>query len=292
VEINLREVKTIGDGLFRPEGVMATDDGSVWAADGRGGLARITPDGRTEIMGGLGGVPNGICFDDNNHCIIANIGNGEVQKLNPWQDKTYTCLFREAEGKETPAPNFPFFDTKGRLWVSNSTYRKDVQDALVHPAPDGCIVLYHEGRARIVAEGIYFANGLAMDEKEKYLYVAETMKRRVIRFPVHEDGSLGPMEVYGPDFLGRRGFPDGIAIDEGGNLWVTLPMQNAIGYIDPEGRFHLVIEDTEGRVIREPSNICFGGPNRQTAYIGSLKGVNIPCFSVPYPGLRLIHQQA
>ncbi|MCX7982840.1 MAG: SMP-30/gluconolactonase/LRE family protein [Syntrophales bacterium] len=290
MEIPLNEVKTIGSGLVRPEGVMVTDDGFVWAADGRGGLAKISPDNQTEIVGGLGGIPNGICFDQKGNCIIANIGSGEVQKINPYRKESHTVLFREVEGKKTPAPNFPYVDTKGRLWVSNSTYRSDVQDALQHPAPDGCIILYTEEKVKIVAEGIYFANGLALDKEEKYLFVAETMKRRVIRFPILPDSTLGPPEVYGPPFLGRLGFPDGIAFDEADNLWVTLPMENAIGIITLGGEFHKVLEDKEGKVIRQPSNICFGGPDRKTAFIGSLGGTNIPYFRVPHPGLRLIHQ--
>jgi hypothetical protein len=33
--IALEEVKTIGSGLLRPEGVMALGDGSLYAADGK-----------------------------------------------------------------------------------------------------------------------------------------------------------------------------------------------------------------------------------------------------------------
>jgi hypothetical protein len=33
--IALEKVKMIGSGLLRPEGVMALDDGSLYAADGR-----------------------------------------------------------------------------------------------------------------------------------------------------------------------------------------------------------------------------------------------------------------
>jgi hypothetical protein len=35
MNIALEKVKTIGSGLLRPEGVMALDDGSLYAADGR-----------------------------------------------------------------------------------------------------------------------------------------------------------------------------------------------------------------------------------------------------------------
>lgn len=47
MKIDIRQVKTIGQGLLRPEGVMAQDDGSVLTADGRGHCARIAPDGQT-----------------------------------------------------------------------------------------------------------------------------------------------------------------------------------------------------------------------------------------------------
>ena len=75
--------KPSGSGLLRPEGVMAQDDGSVYTADARGRCARIEADGRTTFFGNLGGMPNGICIDEKGNCIVANIGNGEVQSVSP-----------------------------------------------------------------------------------------------------------------------------------------------------------------------------------------------------------------
>ena len=71
------------------------------------------------------------------------------------------------------------------------------------------IVVLEGGKPRIVAEGIYFANGVAIDPEERFIYVAETMQRRIIRFRIGQDGSLGPMEVYGPGSLGKLGFRTG-----------------------------------------------------------------------------------
>ncbi len=151
-------------------------------------------------------------------------------------------------------------------------------------------MLIEKGSARIVAEDIYFANGIAIDEDERYLYVAETMKRDVLRFKIAGDGSLYDREVFGPQFFGRLGFPDGIAFDQAGNLWVTFPTWNAIGYITVQGELTIVLEDPEGKVLTRPTNICFGWEDRRTAFIGSLDGHTIPYFRVPYPGMRLIHQ--
>jgi gluconolactonase len=289
MKISLKDVQTIGNGLTRPEGVMALDDGSVYTADGHGRCSRIEKNGHTSFFGDLGGIPNGICIDENGNCIIANIGNGEVQSLSP--SGKHSVLMTEAEGKRMYTPNFPFIDFHGRLWVSNSTDNPDIDASLQAPIPDGCLVVIAAGQLpRIVADGIYFANGVSVDAAEEYVYVAETMQRRVLRYRINKDNSVGKAEVYGPDFLGKLGFPDGIAFDEAGNLWVTFPIANAIGFIDPQGKLEIFVEDPQGVMIRRPANICFGGKGRRTAFIGSLGGTNVPYFEVPYPGVRLIHQ--
>jgi gluconolactonase len=288
--IALEKIKTIGSGLLRPEGVMALDDGSLYAADARGRCARIEKDGRTSFFGNVGGLPNGLCVDTNGNCIIANIGNGEVQSLHP--DGSHRVLMTEANGKRMYTPNFPFMDSQERIWVSNSTAQKDLGAALQSPAPDGCVVLIEHGTPRIVAEGICFANGVALDPEEKYLYVAETMMKRILRYQIYPSGALSGPEVYGPQSLGSVGYPDGIAFDETGNLWVVFPAWNTIGYINPQGTLEMVLEDREGKVLRRPSNICFGWEGRRTAFVGSLDNTTIPYFEVPYPGARLVHQTA
>jgi len=266
---------------------MAADDGTLYTADMRGGCCRISPEGKTTLWGSLGGVPNGICIDLSGNCIVANIGSGDVQSLAA--DGSHRVLIREAGGRQIHAPNFPFLDSKGRLWVSNSTSRADVESALGQPAPDGSIVLYDRGTARIVAEEIFFANGVALDQDEARLYVAETMKRRILRYKIDDEGSLYDREVYGPEFLGKRGFPDGIAFDEDGNLWIAFPMWNAIGYLTPKQEMVMVLEDPRGETLKQPANICFGWEDRKTAFIGGIDLTTIPYFKVPVAGMRLVH---
>ena len=288
MKLDLSGVKTIGTGLVRPEGVMAADDGSIYTTDGRGCCSRITKDGKTAFWGNLGGLPNGLCLDKEGNCLVANIGNGQLQLLAP--AGTQKVLMTEVDGKRMYTPNFPFIDSQNRLWVSNSTDHEDLNVALQSYIPDGSVVLLQEGRARIRAGGICFANGLTLDAGEKFLYLAETIKRRILRYAVAPDGSLSPPEVYGPDFLGKQGFPDGIAFDEEGNLWITFPGWNAVGYLTPQEKLVIALEDPERKMFKSPTNICFGWKDRRTAFIGSLEGTTIPYFEVPHPGMRLIHQ--
>jgi sugar lactone lactonase YvrE len=285
MRISPRELGRIGRDLQRCEGVMCARDGTVWAADGRGACTRILPDGREERVGAVGGEPNGICLDREGRIVIANL-HGEVQRLDPATGRHET-LATEASGRPTPSPNFPFMDRQDRLWVSNSSARADLMRAILEPSGDGFLFRIRDGRSEVVADDLWFANGVAVDARERFVYVAESSAFRVARFPIRADGSLGSREQYGPD-LGTA--PDGIAFDEAGNLWVTLPMPNVVGFITPSGEWTPVVEDPDATVMRLPTNICFGGPDRRTAYIGNLVGPSLWTFRVPVPGMALVHQ--
>lgn len=286
--MDISKVKTVGSGILRPEGVMALDDGTLYTADARGQCARIDKKGQVSFFGDLGGVPNGICIDTKGRCIVANIGNGQVQALAP--DGSHDVLLTEAEGRRMRAPNFPYVDSRDRLWVSNSTEKENIDDALWRPEPDGCVVLIENGHPRIVADDLYFANGLTLDHEERYLYVAQTMRLNIMRYEIRSDGSLGQGEPFGPSPLSELGFPDGIAFDEAGNLWITFPQWNSVGYLTPSGELRIVLEDPHQKILHRPTNICFGGPGRKTSFLGSLDGTTIPWFEVSHAGMRLVHQ--
>jgi sugar lactone lactonase YvrE len=289
IRVELSQVGRIGRDLVRCEGVMVARDGAVWAADGRGACTRIAPDGeREERVGDLGGEPNGICFDAAGRLIVANLA-GSVQRLDPYTGR-HEVLAACAGDRATTTPNFPFVDRRGRLWVSNSTGRADVMEAVYEPAPDGFLFRIEDGCAEVVAEDLWFPNGVALDADERWVYVAESTRFRVTRFPLRLDGTLGPREPYGPD-LGAGFAPDGIAFDEAGNLWVVCPGANAIGVITPACEWQVAVGDPDGRTFSLPTNICFGGPDRRTAYIGNLTGPSLQTFRVPYPGMALVHQQ-
>ena len=146
MQLALSDITQFSHDLHRPEGAMVTRDGIVWAADERGGCARITADGEHTLVGELGGMPNGICIDTNGDVIVANIGNGQVQRLRP--DGSHEVLATHADGRALKAPNFPYVDSKGRIWVSHSTDAEPRRPAIWEPRPDGAIAVIENGRAR------------------------------------------------------------------------------------------------------------------------------------------------
>ena len=48
--IDKASIRFVGEGLQRPECILAEPDGTLWAADARGGVASINPDGTQQIV--------------------------------------------------------------------------------------------------------------------------------------------------------------------------------------------------------------------------------------------------
>ncbi|MBI3473423.1 MAG: SMP-30/gluconolactonase/LRE family protein [Candidatus Solibacter usitatus] len=113
-------------------------------------------------------------------------------------------------------------------------------------------------------------NGLVIDTTGKILYVAETVPNRILQFPILAAGRLGPMRVFAPlpPREGHEAAPDGLALDEKGNL-----------YVAHLGTGHVLVLDRRGKLKRtlpagnyDVSNLAFGGPGRSRLFITGSTG--------------------
>jgi sugar lactone lactonase YvrE len=328
-QVDPAQIRYIGHDLQRPECILAEPNGTLWAADARGGVARISPDGAQEIITQSfdatfreasddasrfteGTLPNGLAFAENGDILISNFGTDVLEVMA--RDGETRLLYDTIDGEPIGKVNFVLRDSKNRIWLTISTRIKNWMKAISPNISDGYIALADEKGLRMVADGFRFTNEIRLDAKEEYLYIVETTGQRISRMKVGPDGSLSNREVFGPSKLGKFGFPDGIAFDAFGNLWGTLVMADQIFAITPEGDFHVVLDDTyeeaamaleqafvEDRVTPDDmlaaggtiapwfASVTFGGPDLKTAYIGSLRGTRIPYFQSPVPGLPMVH---
>jgi sugar lactone lactonase YvrE len=328
-QVDLSEIRYVGRDLQRPECILAEPDGTLWAADARGGVVRIQPNGEQEIItqsfasafqnGGddatrftQGTLPNGLAFAGNGDLLISNFGT-DVLEVMKRDGKTKT-LYDSLDGQPIGKVNFVLRDRKNRIWLTISTRIKNWMKAMSPKVADGYIALADEKGIRVVADGFRFTNEIRLDAKEEYLYIVETTGQCISRMKVAADGSLSHREIFGPSKLGRFGFPDGIAFDAFGNLWGTLVMSDQLFFLTPEGEFQIFLDGgnetaslamekafVEDRLTPEMmlaaggtiapwfASITFGGRDLRTAYIGSLKGTRIPYFRSPVPGLPMVH---
>lgn len=326
-QVDRATIRHVGRDLQRPECVLAEPDGTLWAADARGGVMRIAPDGmqalitptakasagtdfETRYVQSQGSLPNGMAFLPNGDLIIANWGSDSVEVMT--RDGQMRRLFDHIDGRPLGKANFVLRDRRGRIWLTVTTRMRPWTESINARARDGYIALIDERGVRIVAEGFEGTNEVRMDANEQWLYVVESNARRISRLRVMDDGSLTDREIYGPPVL--EGFPDGFAFDAFGNLWVTLVMTDKLIAITPQGDVLTLLDDSNPEAARRldehyaartltpeimfaaagtlapwMASLAFGGPDLRTVYIGSLRGSTLPSFRAPVAGLPLAH---
>ena len=310
--LSLDGVAFTGAGLRRPECVLATADGSLYSADWRGGVSWIHPDGDIDLYTGTleGGRPlrpNGIALRADGGFLLADLGEtlGGVFVLS--RDGTVRPLIERVDGIDLPPTNFVFEDDRGRVWITVSTRHCPRADAYRADVADGFIVVVDATGARIVAEGLGYTNEALLSPDGGWLYVNETFGRRLSRFPLREDGTLGAKEVV--TTFGHGTYPDGLALDANGDLWITSIVSNRVIRVAQDGRQTLMLEDADpvhtgwaeaaylagtmgrphldraaGRILRNISSLAFGGRDLRTAYLGCLLGDAIAHFRAPVAG--------
>ena len=311
----LADVRFIGQDLHRPECVLATRRGTLYVSD-REGYATIVPDGTVTRVRARNApehfLPNGIALLRDGSVLIADLGlGGGVWRLRP--DGELTPWLLEVDGMRLHPTNFVGQDQAGRIWVTVSTRLVPREQAMFRGYGDGYIILVDERGARIVADGIGFTNEAIPDPAGHFLYVNETQGRRISRLPILRDGPAG-------DRLGAREtvcefeegiWPDGMAHDAEGGVWVVSVVSNRVLRIDTAtGRGELFLEDADTanvaqaeaawrsgdpmpralldiggkRTLGNASSLGFGGPDLRTLYIGTLMGTRVGMVDAPVRG--------
>jgi gluconolactonase len=313
--LDLSTFSKIGEGVARCEDVVVLKDGRVFCSEQHCGVAEIHPDGSFTRLGHKSGAPNGINATPDGRILIANFGTyvgeaGPLEVLDPATGER-SVLLAEVEGRTLTSANYPVMDSHGNIWCANSTDASPWTEALDGRADGFVFVVRPDGSAQIVADGLRFPNGVALDEAGGFLYCCQTTGANVVRFEIHNPGSgatLGAAVPYGPqlgalmtgeidpdnpppaDVIGTLGYTDGCGLDVEGNLWVTLVAANKIVAITPDRQVITVLHDPTGELMHDPTNITFGGEDMKDLYIGSLRAAYVLKGRSPVAGLKMVHQ--
>jgi sugar lactone lactonase YvrE len=307
----------IGEGLSRPECVLANAAGDLYAADWRGGVAHLQRDGQQSLYAGPGpdGIalkPNGIALRQDGSFLLAHLGDDAGGVFHLQRSGQVRPWLLQVDGVDLPPTNFVVEDGAGRCWVTVSTRLKPRALGYRRSCNDGFIVRVDARGAAIVADGLGYTNEVALHPSGQWLYVNETFARRLSRFALRPDGSLGAKQVVTE--FGAGTFPDGLAFDEEGHAWVVSIVSNRLIRVAPDGRPTVWLEDadathlawveaafeagtmgrphldgTPSRLLRNISSIAFSGSDRRTAVLGCLLGDRLATLRLPVAGVAPTH---
>jgi sugar lactone lactonase YvrE len=239
---------------FATESVVGPEDFAIepsgdlvcGTADGRILRVRVT-DGRSEELAQTGGYPLGLAFDRHGNLLIADAHRGllsldEHRGLqSPAQGREFPNL-GEDPGLPTPAPggevralvteeggaalhftNGVAIGASGAVYFSDSSRRhgpEAVHREALDAQPSGRLLRYDPATGAVdrLLDGLFFANGVAVDPEERFVLVAETFAYRVTRYWL-QGAQAGRSEAFVEDL---PGLPDGISYNGAGVYWLAL----------------------------------------------------------------------
>jgi sugar lactone lactonase YvrE len=240
-----------------PEGLAIDHKGDEFVAlSPRGEIREIAPDGSQSTVvsltpAGQGFGPLGLAFDRTGDLFAAaatfNVATNGVYEIG--HDRTVTRI-PGSEG--IGLPNALAFAPDGTLYVTDS-----VEGAVWRILPDRSAELWLKDPI-LAGDGSFGfgvpigANGIAY--RHDSLYVLNTELGRVVRIPIHRDGSPATPQLVasGPQLVGA----DGNQFDLHGNMYIAVNVQNALVRLDPDGTLTTLATVADG--LDFPASPYFG----------------------------------
>jgi gluconolactonase len=231
--------------------------------------------------------PNGATLDRQGRLVYASYSAGQIVRLE--RDGRRTVLASQFEGKRINAPNDLVVKSNGAIYFTDS--RASFEQAtgpdcgqfwLICGNKDGIqhkgVYFIKDGTVHLFSQTVDHPNGLAFSPNEKYLYIANSLLKNILRFEMKPDGTGANEQVF-VDMSGDSadGAPDGLKVDVKGNVYCTGP--GGIWIMSPTGRHIGTILSSE-----HLTNFAFGGADGKTIFLESATSL----FRVPVkvPGLR------
>lgn len=239
-----------------------------------GRIFRISPDGIFDIVVEYDGEPNGLKIHQDGRIFIADHKNG-ILTLDPGSGALSPVVDRDAI-EDFKGPNDLVFSSTGDLYFTDQG-----QTGLQDPA--GRVYrLRANGTLEKILEGIPSPNGIVLDNKETAILIAVTRGNAVWRAPMLLDGSVSKVGIF-IQMSGGVG-PDGMAIDEAGNLAVCHPGMGATWLFSAAGEPLYRIRSCADNF---PTNCAFGRPDRRSLFIVESHSGSILRAELPTPGQRM-----
>jgi gluconolactonase len=257
------------------EGPSFDRDGNLWVTDiPFGRLFRVGPDREFELVFQYDGEPNGLKVHADGRAFIADHSKGLLVFDPP--SKSLDVMLGRAELDGFRGLNDLFFLEDGTLFFTDQgqTGLQDPAGRLFYCGPSGI--------PQVVLSNVPSPNGLVHDPASNTVYLAVTRDNAIWRVPLRPSGQAGRTGRF-IRLSGGIG-PDGMALDQDGNLAVCHPGLGVVWLFDRYGEPVLRIDSPAGRMT---TNCAFGGPEGRTLFITESETGSILAAECPAPGVTL-----
>jgi len=240
----------------------------AWSVE-KGITVFMEPSGYTGVFPhSRGKGSNGLTYDNDGQLTLAEHGDRRVSVL--LTDSGKRTVTDHYNGKRFNSPNDLVIDTGGNIFFTDPPYGLPEGSNDPRREIDFAGVYLHRAetnKTELLTKELEWPNGIALSPDEKTLYVAQSDREEpiVMAYPISADLSLGMGTVIfdmsdlasGP---GRGGNPDGLKVDQQGNLWISG--RGGIQVVSQSG-VHLGTIHTG----QNTANCAFGGEDGSILYI-------------------------
>lgn len=257
------------------EGPAFDADGNLYIVDiPYGRVLRITPAGAWQVVAQYEGEPNGLKFHQDGRILIADYRNG-LMELDPVNGRVRPVLARR---------NAESFKGINDLAIASNgdIYFTDQGQTGLHDPTGRVYRLAVDGRIECLIDNGVSPNGLVLDVHEQCLYVAMTRDNAIWRAPLPASGGVAKVGRFCTMF-GTSG-PDGLAMDEAGNLAVAHASLGHVFLFAPNGECIARVKSAAGPTV---TNVAFGGPGRRQLFITESMTGSILVADMPHSGIAL-----
>ncbi|BCR92892.1 SMP-30/gluconolactonase/LRE family protein [Aspergillus chevalieri] len=221
------------------------------------------------------GEPNGLAVRKDGCLVVADYKQGlllfnpSTNSISPLLTRRNLERFKGPNDLIVSSTHDVYFTDQGQTGMTEQT---------------GCVYrLSPTGKLDCLVSNGISPNGLALSPDERFLYVAMTRSNAVWRLPLHADGTTTKAGLFFQSF-GCAG-PDGLAVDEEGNLFICHPSLGSVFVVDADGIPKARIATARGGG-KNLTNCTFGGPDGKTLFItdsmeGNVQYVQWHCRGVP-----------
>jgi len=255
------------------EGPAADSNGNVYFSDGRNDSIHFYEVGKTVAPFVTDSTDaNGMMMNSKGELYVCEGAAYRVVKFDV-ATKKKTVLASEIDGQHFNEPNDLTIDEVDGFYFTDPCYSHHKQKAVMK---EDVYYVSPQGKVTRVSTVCKRPNGILLSADNKTLYLADNGGRVLYKYDVKAPGVLANEMKW----IDLPGGPDGMTLDEHGNLYLALGRMG-VGVYSPEGKPIGMIK------VPSASNVTFGGKEFRMLFITSgqyfmaietkVRGLKPPC---------------